>query len=494
MLRFRKYLVTALHSHKKCGGTLCGKSGGAERQNNRYGGTKMKIMRRRERFLWIFLSLALLLLGGCTSRKAKEPVTLTVWHVYGGQTDSPLNTLIEEYNESVGKKEGIRLQVTVVSNTNNLHKAVLRSANQEPGAAPLPDLFISYPKTVLAMPDQRILVDYHDYFTEKELEPYVPEFIEEGEIEGRLVVFPVAKSTEIMFVNKTLFDRFAKETGARLEDLKTWAGLFEMAEKYRKWTDDQTPEVLGDGKTFFVHDYWFNYFQVGAASMGEHFIDDDRIVCGKAFRRAYDELADAAIGGGVWMQDGYATEPLRTGDAIVSVASSASVLYYENQVTYADNRSEPIEVIAMPIPFFEGAEKMVMQRGAGFCLVKSEPAREKAAVSFLKWLTKPENNLRFVMAAGYMPVTGEAFEKLPEEIEKLENPKYRSLYEAFLETQENYSFYSAPQLESYLEKETAFESGIRMIFREAAEEYRKGSSLKQLREDVYRSLMDKVAK
>ena len=194
------------------------------------------------------------------------------------------------------------------------------------------------------------------------------------------------------------------------------------------------------------------------------------------------------------MQDGYATEPLRTGDAIVSVASSASVLYYENQVTYADNRSEPIEVIAMPIPFFEGAEKMVMQRGAGFCLVKSEPAREKAAVSFLKWLTKPENNLRFVTAAGYMPVTGEAFEKLPEEIEKLENPKYRSLYEAFLETQENYSFYSAPQLESYLEKETAFESGIRMIFREAAEEYRKGSSLKQLREDVYRSLMDKVAK
>lgn len=37
---------------------------------------------------------------------------------------------------------------------------------------------------------------------------------------------PVAKSTEVMFINKTAFDRFAKETGAKMEDLETWEGLF----------------------------------------------------------------------------------------------------------------------------------------------------------------------------------------------------------------------------------------------------------------------------
>lgn len=63
----------------------------------------------------------------------KEPVTLTVWHIYGGQTDSPLNALIEEFNKTVGAKEGIKLQVTVVFNTNNIHDTVLRTAGDELG-------------------------------------------------------------------------------------------------------------------------------------------------------------------------------------------------------------------------------------------------------------------------------------------------------------------------------------------------------------------------
>ena len=83
----------------------------------------------------------------CTTSQAvpkeeqKKPVTLTVWHVYGGQTDSPLNDMIEEFNKTVGAAKGIKLQVTAVSNTNNIHDAVLRAANNEPGASELPDLF-----------------------------------------------------------------------------------------------------------------------------------------------------------------------------------------------------------------------------------------------------------------------------------------------------------------------------------------------------------------
>ena len=194
------------------------------------------------------------------------------------------------------------------------------------------------------------------------------------------------------------------------------------------------------------------------------------------------------------MQEGYATEPLRTGDAVVSVASSASVLYYEDQITYPDNHSEPIEMIALPIPCFEGEEKLVMQRGAGFCTIKSTPEREKAAVTFLKWLTKPENNLRFVTATGYMPVTRDAFELLPEAIEKLEDSKYKSLYQAYLETQEHYHFYTAPQLEGYLKKETAFESSIRSIFKEAAGQYENGMDPEKLKRNAFLSLKEETAK
>ena len=86
--------------------------------------------------------------AGCsdTAKKEEPPTTITVWHVYGGQTDSPLNDLIDEFNQTVGKEQQINVQVTSVSNSNTIHELVLAAANGEPGASELPDIFSSYPK------------------------------------------------------------------------------------------------------------------------------------------------------------------------------------------------------------------------------------------------------------------------------------------------------------------------------------------------------------
>ena len=394
-----------------------------------------------------FLIAALLLCAGCSSMGKKEemPTTITVWHVYGGQTDSPLNDLIEQFNQTVGKDRQINVQVTSVSNTNTIHELVLAAANGEPGAPELPDLFVSYPKTVMALPDDSILVDYQDYFSEEELSAFLPDFVEEGIVNDRLVVLPVAKSTEIMYINQTIFDRFSQATGVAMEDLDTWEGLFKAAEVYADWTDAQTPDISGDAKSMFVHDYYFNYFQVGAESLGEKFFQGDKLAFGPAFQTAWEPLAQAALHGGVWLKGGYATESIRTGDSIVSVASSASILYYSDVVTYPDNTSEEITIVSRPCPVFENGEKLVMQRGAGFCTVRSTPEREQAAVTFLKWLTEPEHNVEFVTRTGYMPVTRAAFEnELPKAIEGLESAKYAALHQAYLDTQANYGFYVPP--------------------------------------------------
>ena len=414
---------------------------------------------------YIFLLLAVLLLcTGCsgTAKKEEVPTTITVWHVYGGQVDSPLNDLIEQFNRTVGKEQQINVQVTSVSNTNTIHELVLAAANREPGATELPDLFISYPKTVMALPDDSILDDYKDYLSEEELSAFLPAFLEEGTVNDRLVILPVAKSTEIMFINQTIFDRFSQATGVTLEDLDTWEGLFRAAEIYAQWTDEQTPDIPGDAKPMFVHDYYFNYFQVGTESMGEDFFQGEGLALGPAFQIAWEPLAKAALKGGVWLKGGYATEAIRTGDSIVSVASSASILYYSDVVTYPDNTSEDITLISRPCPVFENGDKLVMQRGAGFCLVRSTREREQAAVSFLKWLTEPECNVAFVTRTGYMPVTRAAFEsELPKAIEGLESEKYSSLYQAYLDTQANYEFYVPPQMETYLSLETTLEDHVR---------------------------------
>ena len=418
----------------------------------------------RKKFTSFLMAILLLCCTGCSGAINKEgaPTTITVWHVYGGQTDSPLNDLIEEFNQTVGKERQINVQVTSVSNTNTIHELVLAAANKEPGASELPDLFISYPKTVTALQDDSILVDYRDYFSEEELSAFLPDFVEEGMVNDRLVVLPVAKSTEILYINKTLFDRFSQATGVTMEDLNTWEGLYKAAEIYAEWTDAQTPEVAGDAKSLFVHDYYFNYFQVGVESLGEDFFEGDKLAFGPELRKAWEPLAQAALKGGIWLKGGYATESIRTGDSIVSVASSASILYYSDVVTYPNNTSEDITIISKPCPVFENGDKLVMQRGAGFCTVRSTPEREQAAVTFLKWLTEPTHNVEFVTKTGYMPVTKEAFEnELPKAIEGLETEKYQSLYQAYLDTQRDYQFYVPPHLEAYLDLESTLEETVR---------------------------------
>ena len=134
-------------------------------------------------YLFFVICLILLLTACDKNDDKKEPIVLTIWHVYGGQTDSPLNDMIEDFNNTVGLEKGINVQVTSISNTNTIHEAVLSAAKGDPGASELPDMFVAYPKTVLSLPDKDILVDYHNYFDDKELKAYIPEFISEGSID-----------------------------------------------------------------------------------------------------------------------------------------------------------------------------------------------------------------------------------------------------------------------------------------------------------------------
>lgn len=430
-------------------------------------------LHRIKGILSAFLSCSLML-SGCSliSESRDQPITINIWHVYGAQTDSPLNDYIQTFNETVGKEQGIQIEVTMVSNNKNIHKHILSAANNDPGASPLPDIFVAYPRTVMAMPDETILVDYRDYFTEEELSEFLPSFLQEGEVNGRLVCLPVAKSTELLYVNQTAFDRFSDASGIQLSQLSTWEGVYSAACDYAAWTDSLTPDRPNDSKAFLVHDFHFNYFQVGVESLGESFFDGEKISFGPMFQKVWEPYARACLSGGVWLRDGYATDPLRTEEAIVSVASSASILYFSDEVIHLDNTTEQIELTVLPCPVFEDGAQMVMQRGAGMCTVKSTPERERAAVTFLKWLTEAERNTRFALSAGYMPVKKEALEQyLPQEINSLAEKRYQELYEAFEETQRNYQLYPAPQLESYLETENTFEDQIRRCLRNERERY-----------------------
>ncbi|MDL2313909.1 hypothetical protein LJC36_02890 [Desulfovibrio sp. OttesenSCG-928-C14] len=55
--------------------------------------------------LFILCSLAILASGCSDLSESKKPIVLSMWHVYGGQTDSPMNRMVVRFNQSVGREK-----------------------------------------------------------------------------------------------------------------------------------------------------------------------------------------------------------------------------------------------------------------------------------------------------------------------------------------------------------------------------------------------------
>jgi multiple sugar transport system substrate-binding protein len=172
----------------------------------------------------LFLVPAIVLTISFLNVKNDNPVTLTLWHNYGGQMKDKMDEMIDEFNGTIRVEEGVIINVTSISGSATLHEKLTMAANGDPGAPALPDITTAYPKTALILEEKGLLVDLEEQFSKEELSAYLPRFIEEGRLDtsNKLYVFPTAKSTEVLFVNTTIFNRFAKDTGATLDDLKTF--------------------------------------------------------------------------------------------------------------------------------------------------------------------------------------------------------------------------------------------------------------------------------
>ncbi len=432
---------------------------------------------------WIAVILLFLAsLFGCGASEygldPSDPITVTMWHNYGGQMKDTMDALITEFNNTVGRDRGVVINVTSIQASKDQNEKLAMIAAGDPGAPEIPDIATAYPSMALLLSEAGLLAPLDAYFTEQDLSAYLDPFVDEGRLpDGKLYVFPISKSTEALFVNKTLFDRFSEATGVTLESLSTFEGIAAAAAKYYAWTDALTPSAPGDGKTFFTADSWFNIAQVGAAQLGGEFVGADRLnTSAAAFRKIWDFSVLPALNGAYAVADGYSSDLAKTGEIVCSIGSTAGILFYGDTITYPDNTKESVEYAVLPYPVFEGGEKIALQRGAGMIVAKSTAQKEYAAALFLKWFTSPEQNMRFVSSTGYLPVTKEAFEqKMTEEIQAVDNQAVKRLLKTATLMREEYSFIVAPNAENFSALSAAYEKDIKKAMRDGRQQVLAGA-------------------
>lgn len=361
----------------------------------------------------ILVFLLCILLTACSENSNQEyglnpksPVTITVWHYFNGAQKTAFDNLVKEFNETTGRERGIAIEVLSQGSVNNLIDMIKNAALKRVGSDKMPDLFASYVDTAKEIDDMGLLSSFDEYFSNEELSGFVDSYVEEGRFDKNksLKIIPIIKSTEVLMVNKTEWDKFCEATGESETKLSTWEGVAEISKKYYDYSG---------GKAFFSRDAMANYILVGSYQLGhELFKIKNEIVTidlnKEVMKKIWNHFYIPFVSGHFEKYGKFASDDAKTGDIIAFVGSSSGSIYFPTTVILEDEREYPIELLTLPLPNFRGSRKIAVQQGAGFVMTKSTKIKEYAGTLFLKWLTEDERNAQFSFDTSYLPVKTKA--------------------------------------------------------------------------------------
>ena len=433
----------------------------------------------------LVLAALIFILSGCGEKSLldkREPVSLSFWHVYGEQAGSPMDLLVQEFNRTVGAERGVQVQVTGMSSASKIGGYLLEAQNGGKDVQEMPDLFTCHIVDALELGEDN-LVDWNRQFTSDELSSFAAGFLDDGTAEdGRLLVFPISKSTQLLMCNGSGFARFSAATGASYDDLATWEGFYETAGKFYDWS----------GNAFCALDYPIRAVELCAMEHGSGdfytengWYDTDNAV----FKESWMQFARSLAQGHVVVSDLYSNTQVMTGDVLCGLGSSAAILYYNDTVTYRDGTQEPMDLRVLLLPKTAGADALMTQAGVGLCAYKTTDQKAEAAALFVRWLTEAERNLDFVAQTGYMPVRNGAFdaiadyESFPEPVES-----YRQLYAALKTMRESYIPVSEPRFDGYYGRVNSLYDGLRQLQQELPLRAAAGEDVDALAEETWELL------
>lgn len=364
----------------------------------------------KKKGICVLLVLSLLIFCSCAQQNyglsEKNPQSITVWHYYSGSLAVQFENLIQEFNNTVGRNMGIIVYSESKSSIDNLLLEIQNSATNQLGASPLPNIFHCYPDTAMEILSYAELVSLDTYITDDEKESFVDAYIQEGSLGPDKIwyLYPIAKSSEVMMINKTMWDKFSADTGITTDSLSTWEGVVQVAKLYYDWSG---------GNAFLGIDSFANYMEIGAAQLGkEIFLHTNGTLEVQAdydtFKKLWDCYYIPYINGHYLEVGRFRSDDIKIGKIIADICSTSSASYFPSEVTMDNHTTYPIDCLVLPTPKFDGASPYHIQQGADMAILKSTPTQEYASIVFLQWFTKKEQNLRFTLQSGYLPVKKDA--------------------------------------------------------------------------------------
>ena len=246
--------------------------------------------------------------------------------------------------------------------------------------------------------------------TQAQVDNYIEAFYAEGSVyeDGHTYTLPFAKSTEVMYYNKTFFDAHASEG---LKVPTTWAEMEQACIKIREILDGDLTKYP------FYYDSDANWFitrceqlNSGYTSIepGKHFLFDNQANHDfvATLRDWYSKgyfLTQATNG------DKYGSDYFKAQNCFMSIGSTGGAAYQQGSGT---NGVFAFDVGIAPVPQENPATPKSILQGPSVCIFKdNNPQKVIASWLLVKFLTTDvEFQGNYSISSGYIPVIKNVFE------------------------------------------------------------------------------------
>lgn len=322
----------------------------------------------------------------------QEPVTIEMWHYMTGKQAETLQEIVEEFNTTNDK--GITVNAVAQGSVADLNKKVIAASQSNT----LPAIINVYPDLATGLINEGKIVDLATYINDENVgmpddmkNDFVDAFIAELSQweEGKVYGLPMTKSTEVLYVNKTLLEKLGY-TMADMENLT----MEKLAEISKKAYDEL-------GIAGFGFDSSSNAYISTLKMGGMNFVElDGTINVDNEWVREFMPFLQEQTTKGYFRiagEDKFLSGPFSNQKMLTYQGSSAGFAHI--------NTNGAFEIGVVEVPVFEGKDKAVIQQGASLFATSTVSAEQQyASYEFMKFLTSTENTSKFATSTGYLPV------------------------------------------------------------------------------------------
>ena len=330
----------------------------------------------------------------------ETPVTITFYHQMGAALQGILDTAIEDFN-------AIYPNITVIHKTYGDYNGIRDQIKTEIPVGNQPNLAYCYPDHVAlynvagAVQTLDALIDSEYGFTEEQKADFITAYYNEGLAygDGKMYTLPVSKSTEVLYYNKTFFEK------NNLTVPTTWEEMEAVCRQIKAIEPDCIPLGYDSEANWFItmcEQYGSEYTSVD----GDKFLFDNDT--NKAFVKMFQGWYKDKLVTTEELSGGY-TSSLFTGESdsgtrcYMCIGSTGGATYQQPNQT---NGVFEFEVGITTVPQVNADAPKVISQGPSICIFKKQnPQEVLASWLFAKFLTTDVVFQASVsMNNGYAPV------------------------------------------------------------------------------------------